>query len=225
MKKNKKKTKRIIKIRAVVIFLLILMIIALLILKIINTHITNIYIKGNNFYNDEDIIKLAKLENYPTIIVANSLNIKKNLESDKLIRKVKVRRKRLLKEVYITVYENTPLFYYNNKTVLYNGQKVDKTYATPILVNEIDNSVYSEFLDCMRYVDLDVLDRISEIKYDPNDVDKERFYLTMNDGINVYVTLNKFSKINDYDEIIATLGSKKGTLYLDSGEYFEVKNE
>ena len=74
----------------------------------------------------------------------------------------------------------------------------------------------------MQRVDIDILERISEIKYDPNDVDKERFYLTMNDGIYVYVTLNKFDKINDYDDIVSTLQDKKGILYLDNGEYFEV---
>ena len=44
----------------------------------------------------------------------------------------------------------------------------------------------------------------------------------MNDGIYVYLTLSKFDKINDYDEIVSTLGDKKGILYLDSGEYFEI---
>ena len=44
----------------------------------------------------------------------------------------------------------------------------------------------------------------------------------MNDGIYVYVTLNKFDKINDYDDIVSTLQDKKGILYLDNGEYFEV---
>ena len=44
----------------------------------------------------------------------------------------------------------------------------------------------------------------------------------MNDGNYVYLTLNKFNKINHYIEIIKEFNNKKGILYLDSGEYFKV---
>mgnify|MGYP003496935144 CR=1 FL=1 len=42
-------------------------------------------------------------------------------------------------------------------------------------------------------------------------------------GAKVYLTLNKFSKLDDYLDIIKEFNNKKGILYLDSGEYFEVK--
>ena len=45
----------------------------------------------------------------------------------------------------------------------------------------------------------------------------------MNDGNYVYLTLDKFNKIDKYLEIIKSFNNKKGILYLDSGEYFEVK--
>jgi len=45
----------------------------------------------------------------------------------------------------------------------------------------------------------------------------------MNDGNSVYLTLEKFNKIDKYLEIIKEFNNKKGILYLDSGEYFEVK--
>ena len=77
----------------------------------------------------------------------------------------------------------------------------------------------------MGLLNKDILIRISEIKYDPNDIDNERFYLTMNDGNYVYLTLNKFDKINNYLEIVKTFNNKKGILYLDSGEYFEIFDE
>ena len=56
---------------------------------------------------------------------------------------------------------------------------------------------------------------MSEIKYDPNDVDDERFIITMNDGNYVYLTLHKFNKINHYLEtkeitgIITNINRKK----------------
>ncbi|MBD9085093.1 cell division protein FtsQ, partial [bacterium] len=66
------------------------------------------------------------------------------------------------------------------------------------------------------------LKRISEIKYDPNSVDEERFLFTMNDGNYVYLTLIHLEKINNYVDILKNFENKKGILYLDSGEYFKV---
>ena len=74
----------------------------------------------------------------------------------------------------------------------------------------------------MAEVNRDILNRISEIKYDPNGVDEERFLLTMNDGNYVYLTLIHFKKINNYVDILKNFENQKGVLYLDSGEYFKV---
>ena len=84
------------------------------------------------------------------------------------------------------------------------------------------DKLYDSFIDKMNEVDYEIIKRMSEIKYDPNDVDTERFLITMNDGNYVYLTLNKFTRINDYVDIIKEFGNKKGVLYLDSGEYFKV---
>ena len=74
----------------------------------------------------------------------------------------------------------------------------------------------------MQKVNIDILNRISEIKYDPNDVDQERFYLIMNDGNKVYLTIKKFLLINNYIDIVKKFNNAKGIIYLDSGEYFDV---
>jgi hypothetical protein len=44
----------------------------------------------------------------------------------------------------------------------------------------------------------------------------------MNDGNYVYITLTKIKSINEYIKILSTLENKKGILYLDSGNYFEI---
>ena len=74
-----------------------------------------------------------------------------------------------------------------------------------------------------KKIDKDILCQISEIKYDPNEIDKDRYYLYMNDGNSVYLTVNKFEKINKYNSILENVGKQNGTLYLDYGDYFEVK--
>ena len=223
MKKKKRgKKNRRIKKKAIIIAVIILLTLIVVFLCFYNSHITNIYITGNKYLSDEEIIKMADLEDYPNIFKANSVSIKLDLEKNIYIRKATVYKKWIFNQVYITIYENYPLFIYHDKTYLYDGKTIDEVKIAPTLTNDIDDSIYDEFIKCMQKVDIDILERISEIKYDPNDVDKERFYLTMNDGIYVYVTLNKFDKINDYDDIVSTLQDKKGILYLDNGEYFEV---
>ena len=70
----------------------------------------------------------------------------------------------------------------------------------------IPDTLYEKFIKKISEIDYDVLKRVSEIKYDKNEVDETRFLFTMNDGNYVYLTFN----------------NSKGVLYLDSGEYFEI---
>ena len=72
----------------------------------------------------------------------------------------------------------------------------------------------------LNKIDDNSLSIISEIKYDPNYIDKERMLLSMNDGNYVYLTLSKFKSIKNYSKIVRSLGEKKGILYLDYGNYF-----
>ena len=45
----------------------------------------------------------------------------------------------------------------------------------------------------------------------------------MVDGNEVYITISKMDKLNKYLSIIEKLDNKKGILYLDSGNYLEIK--
>jgi hypothetical protein len=67
-----------------------------------------------------------------------------------------------------------------------------------------------------------VFRKISEIKYDPDEVDKERILFTMTDGNYVYITMLKFYLLNDYNSIVKEFDNKKGILYLNSGGYFKI---
>ena len=46
----------------------------------------------------------------------------------------------------------------------------------------------------------------------------------MNDGNVVHVTLTKIDNLNKYNDIKDELGGKRGTIYLDSGNYVELKS-
>ena len=46
----------------------------------------------------------------------------------------------------------------------------------------------------------------------------------MNDGNYIYITLTKIKRLNKYNEIKEEMNGKKGIIYLDSGNYVEVKD-
>ena len=222
-KKNKKKVKRKLSKKKIFMFLVILFIIVSIV-KLFNSNITNIYISGNEYLTDQEIIDIAKLSNYPNTINNLSYKIEKRLEKNTYIYKAKVRKNIFLNKVYIEVEENYPLFYssIDKKTILYNGEKIDNELTSTVLTNTIPSKIYDKFLSKLKKIDIDILSRISEIKYSPNEVLEERFFLLMNDGNYVYITLNKFLTLNKYLDIIKSFNNKKGILYLDSGEYFDV---
>jgi len=222
---TKKKTKkRKIKGKSVLIAFIIIILIALALIYIYSLKISSLTVKGNTLYSEWEIIKLAGLDNYPSSMKTISGLVENKLEKDPYIKKAKV-KKHFITEVNIEVEENLPLFYYvpNKKTVLADGNETDSNFPVPTLVNYVPNKIYDNFLEEMVNIDYKIIKRMSEIKYDPNDVDDERFLITMNDGNYVYLTLNRFNKINHYIEIIKEFNNKKGILYLDSGEYFKVR--
>ncbi len=227
MGKNRKKKKRKLNKKKIIIFLIVLFLLFFLIYKIFNTNISNIYIKGNNFLTDQEIIDISGLNEYPNSINNLPSKIEKKLNNNKYILSSNVKLKGFFDKIYIQIEENYPMFYYQteNKTVLFNGDKINDNFTTITVINAIPNTIYEKFIQKLQKVDRIILDRISEIEYKPNEVDEERFLILMNDGNYVYLTLNKFLTINKYLDMIKSFGGKKGILYLDSGEYFDVFDE
>ena len=224
MKKKKKKTKKVkIRYGRVFIFILILGLLIYLFIKIFHFPIKNIFISGNNLLSDQEIIDLAGISDYPSIFSVTTYGLEKKIEKNSLVKNATVKKKRL-KEVYIEIEENYPLFYDTSakKTILKDGAGIKEQLKSPILLNYVPDKIYKDFVLKMSKLSINIINRISEIKYDPNSVDEERFLLTMNDGNYVYLTLIHFNKINNYVDIIKNFTNQKGVLYLDSGEYFKV---
>jgi len=224
--KKKKNKKKKIKIKFKFIFFLILLIclIVLGIYYISGIKITNIYISGNDYLKDQEIIELANIQDYPPVLKNSSFELEKKLKDNIYIKDAKVTKKKFT-QVFITIEENRPLFYnlLTMKTVLLDNQITIDRFNIPVLINNIPDRMYQDFINKMAEIDVDILNKISEIKYIPDEVDDERFLLSMTDYNYVYLTLNKFEIINNYNDIIKQFDNKKGILYLNSGGYFEIK--
>lgn len=224
-KVQKVKEKKNVKInyKKLIIFIIILILIIFAILSFLRLRITNIYISGNNLLSEKEIINIASVSDYPNTFLNLSPIIESRLEKNTYIKSAKVYKK-WFTILYIDIEENRPLFYNDstNETVLLDGTKVSDKFECPTLVNIIPDTLYDKFVTKMSEIDVNVLNKVSEIKYDKNEVDETRFLFTMTDGNYVYLTLNTFEKVNDYINIVKKFNNSKGILYLDSGEYFKI---
>lgn len=186
--------------------------------------VRNISVSGNNNLSDIEVIRLAKLDDNPSFIGNISYVVKKRLEDSFYIENAKVSKGLLSINIKIT---ESKILYVDSKSgkkISLNGSvKDDKEVCVPTLINDIPSDKVAYFKKNMNRIDENVLCKMSEIKYDPNDIDKDRYFVYMDDGNNVYLTVNKLKKINNYDTILESIGKQNGTLYLDYGNYFETK--
>lgn len=225
--------KKLVKKKKLRIFrlLLVILILGVIVFSIyiyLNTSIKNIIIKGTKYLNDDYIIGLANLEDYPSFYYTTSHKIEKKLVTSPYIKKVSV-KKSIGYILTINIVENRVLFDYaaNNKLILENKKEIEKDdniliKRIPRLMNYVPDKKYSMLIKGILKVDSDVLGKISEITYLPTDYDKDRFLLYMDDGNSVYITLTKLKMINYYDKVLTQLSGRKGILYLDSGNHFQI---
>ena len=227
-------TKKIVEKKKLKVFnlLLVLLVLTGLFLVtyfLIKTPIKNIVIKDTSYLNDDYIIELADIKDYPSFIMTSSSKIKKKLLKSEYIEDVKINKKfGFILQISIT--ENIPIFYNNNtnKYVLNNGKEVkedeiNKNSNVPRLLNYVPDKKFSQFINGMNRIKKEILLKVSDIEYKPNDYDKDRFLLYMDDGNMVYLTLTKFKTLNHYNDVLPQLEGHKGILYLDNGNHFEIK--
>ena len=221
MKKKKKNKKKII-----LKILIIIIILGSLIFHFKNMKIKNIYVTGNNNLKDQEIIELAGINNYPNLFQISSRKIEKKIKLNPLIDSVKV-KKTFLGKITINIKEYNLLLKneIDNTIYLDNGQKIANDIniiGLPTLTNDVDKDILNNFLKKLNTINKDILSKISEITYSPNEYDKDLFLFLMNDGNYVYITTTRLDNINKYENVLLELEGKKGIIYLDSGNHFEI---
>lgn len=221
MKKKKKNKKKII-----LKILIIIIILGSLTFYFKNMKIKNIYVIGNNTLKDQEIIELAGINNYPNLFQISSRKIEKKIKLNPLIDSVKV-KKTFFGKITINIKEYNLLLKneIDNTIYLDNGQKITNDIniiGLPTLTNDVDKDILNNFLKKLNTINKDILSKISEITYSPNEYDKDLFLFLMNDGNYVYITTTRLDNINKYENVLLELEGKKGIIYLDSGNHFEI---
>ena len=209
------------------IFIVSIAIIVFIVLVILDTKVKNIIITGNEVLTDDEIIKKAGLYSYPSFYKNLSNTIENDIKINKLVKSVDVNKKFYhIIEINIEEYEILYKKEQDGKYVLENGEEItieqEVDYLIPRLINEIPSNKMKSFIKYFKRIDKNIREKISEIKYEPNDYDKDRFLLYMDDGNSVYLTITKFERLNYYNDVLPQLDGKKGILYLDSGNHFQI---
>ncbi len=188
----------------------------------------NIVVLNNNYYSDEKIIETAGIESYPKFLSLNTNKIKKKLLKLDLIENVTIKKKwNFVLELTIKEKKILYLVRSENKYRLSDNKSydLDDVLSVPTLINYIPESNEKKFVNAFKNIDNNIISMISEIEYSKTSYDSDRFLLYMNDGNMVYVTTTKLKSLNKYVDIVSKLENKKGILYLDSGNYFEIKEK
>lgn len=190
--------------------------------------INNLVVVGNNYLDDDYVLRLAGLIDYPSFWLTNLHGREKKLMTSSYINEADIKRG-FGRVVTIEIEENKPLFIKGSdkKVVFADGKEInvrDKyLFRVPRLLNYVPDKKYSNFIKGMNNINEGILAKISDIEYVPNDLDKDRFLLYMDDGNMVYLTLTKFNMINYYNDVLEQLEGRKGILYLDNGNHFQIK--
>ncbi len=190
--------------------------------------IQNLIVEGTSYLKDDYILTLAGVRDYPSFYLISTRGIEDKLEESPYIQKAEVKRE-FFHVLVLDIKESKPLFINNtNKTVVFSNkeevpvsEEID-LFRIPRLINYVPDNKYRSFIKGMADIKTDILGKISDIEYQPNDYDKDRFLLYMDDGNMVYLTLTKFDMINYYNDVLSQLENRKGILYLDNGNHFQI---
>lgn len=190
--------------------------------------IQNLIVEGTSYLKDDYILNLAGVRDYPSFYLISTRGIEDKLEESPYIQKAEVKRE-FFHVLVLDIKESKPLFINNtNKTVVFSNkeevpvsEEID-LFRIPRLINYVPDNKYRSFIKGMADIKTDILGKISDIEYQPNDYDKDRFLLYMDDGNMVYLTLTKFDMINYYNDVLSQLENRKGILYLDNGNHFQI---
>lgn len=221
-----KKVKRKFNFKKFIIFIIIVFVIVLFSYYLLSQNIRNIIILNNNYYNDEVIIETSGIEDYPLFVSLSKKKVKNKLMKLDLVSDVKVSKKFPF-TIEIDVTEKNILYYVRSKNLykLSDNSELELSGVVgyPTLVNYVPSDIEEDFVSELKKIDQNIIKLISEIEYSKISYDDERFLLYMVDSNEVYITISKMDKLNKYLSIIEKLDNKKGILYLDSGNYLEIK--
>ena len=152
------------------IFIIVIAIIVFVFLFVLDTKVKNIIITGNNVLSDDELIELAGLTDYPSFYKTLNSKIENGIKENPLIKDVDINRRFYhIIEIKVDEYEILYKREDNGKYVLENKEEItldsETPYTIPRLINEIKDNKLNSFIKYYKRIDLNIREKISEIKY------------------------------------------------------------
>jgi cell division protein FtsQ len=196
------------------------------------SHVRNVIVQGNYFVTEADIIKLSKINNGTSMWNLEKEEVTDRLLSHKEIANVSIDRQ-FPSTVRLNVeeYSRIGYLYRDDKyyPILETGQYLDELPKNefpadaPFLIDFTQGEILAELSAELQKVSSRLIERISEIYYEPTDNDALAIVLYMTDGIEVHTSIRNLSEnLAPYPSIVKELDeNKKGILHMRMSPYFE----
>ncbi len=214
------------------------MLIAIIVLLIIVIVFMPIYsiegfeVEGNDFLNDNLIIKETGIKDKTSLINIFVKDIKLDNKNE-YIEGIKLNYKLSSKTLEIKVDEIKPAYHDDENTYYLNNNddllKTDKSFATPYIDSSIkDKDLKDKIISEITKLPYDIFLQIDTISSGKYKKDKNVLLITMHDGNDIYIYPEQiYSKLKYYNQIKFILNQNKkgeGNIYLFMGDYYESKN-
>jgi cell division protein FtsQ len=202
------------------------------------SNLQNVSITGNTYLSDEIIHKQIELNKQMNFWEIETDVVKEKLLVFEQIENVEV-DKSWYNTITITIEEHRHIAYLQidgqyfpiieNGNVLEALEENEWPVDAPILVNWQKGEKLHALASQLIKMEQQISSRISEIHYNPSDIDPWRILLFMNDGYEVTATVSNLAdNIAVYPSILKELkmeGYPEGIIHLEVGSYFEYANE
>lgn len=186
---------------------------------------------GNTFLTDQAIIDSSGLSSGMSLW--NILFKRNDFESQLVSSEPQVESAELqidsLNDLSITISEIPIVAYLVQDDALYpvleNGEKVDEASSAthgnaPLLLN-FDEENLEDFINSYVTLDSTIKQLVSEVRFAPTESNPNRIIFYMNDGNQVYASINTFAeRMAYYLSMTEAVGDAKGVYQLEVGAYF-----
>lgn len=193
------------------------------------SHIHSIKVDGNQSISEEEMLVASGLRIGDNIWKVNKKEATKKIKELPEIKSAEISYKFPNKlEIIVKEFKTIAYVEKENKfyPILENGIRLDKeinsNLHSPILIGFTENEVLDELAAQLQQIPSEIVNSISEIKYEPKETDKYRIILYMNDGFEVHATMMTFAeKMTYYPSIVSQLDPEiKGVIDFEVGSYF-----
>jgi len=205
------KKRRFVKIFSFLVLVLVSILVYLLFFSSI-ANITNVYISGDNLVEEDEILQVAEIKDYPNFYYSFKSKMRKKIIAHQLIKEAIITKKN--KSIYIEIFEIKPLLKIEDKYLFDNNLilKHDNVEICPAYSGSFDLLEDVDFLEELNDLYLNNYEnfsRISEIIYNPHPLNQKELRLIMRDQNTVIVSYDDFAyKMGYYVDIILNINER-----------------